>query len=122
MEELKLGVVESRFADIVWQNQPLSTKELVRLCEEQVNWKRTTTYTVLKKLCERGIFAMENSTVRELMTKEEFNAIQSERFVQESFGGSLPAFIAAFGTRKKLSEKEIAEIRRLIDSFNGSEG
>ena len=122
MEELKLGVVESRFADIVWQNQPLSTKELVRLCEEQLNWKRTTTYTVLKKLCERGIFAMENSTVRELMTKEEFNAIQSERFVQESFGGSLPAFIAAFGTRKKLSEKEIAEIRRLIDSFNGSEG
>ncbi|MBR2460122.1 MAG: BlaI/MecI/CopY family transcriptional regulator [Clostridia bacterium] len=121
MEELRLGVVESRFADIVWQNQPLCTKELVRLCEIQLNWKRTTTYTVLKKLCERGIFSMENSIVTATISKEEYIAIQSEKMVNESFGGSLPAFIAAFGTRKKLSEDDVREIRRLIALFTDSE-
>ncbi len=117
MTEIKLGMVEARFAEIVWQNAPLSTKELVARCEEELNWKRTTTYTVLKKLCERGIFAMENSTVTVLIGKEEFYAIQSEKFVEDTFSGSLPAFIAAFGSRKKPSAKELEEIRRIIDSF-----
>lgn len=117
MTEIKLGMVEARFADIVWQNAPLSTKELVTLCEEELNWKRTTTYTVLKKLCERGIFAMENSRVTVLIGKDEFYAIQSEKFVEETFSGSLPAFIAAFGSRKKPSAKELEEIRKIIDSF-----
>ena len=117
MEELKLGMVEGRFADIVWQNQPLSTKELVKLCESELNWKRTTTYTVLKKLCERGIFKTESSTVTAVMTREEFYAIQSEKFVEETFEGSLPAFIAAFSSRKKLSEEELAAIRRMIDDY-----
>lgn len=117
MDEMKLGMVEARFADIVWENEPLSTKALVKLCEEQLNWKRTTTYTVLKKLCERGIFHMENSVVRALIKKDEFYAIQSEKFVDETFEGSLPAFIAAFTTRKTPSAEEIDQIRRMIDSF-----
>ena len=117
MEEMKLGVVESRFADIIWENQPISTKELVKICENELNWKRTTTYTVLKKLCDRGIFYTENSIVTAILSKEEFQAIQSENFVGETFDGSLPAFIAAFTSRKRLSEKEIEEIRKMIDSF-----
>ncbi len=117
MDEIKLGMVEARFAEIVWQNEPLSTRELVILCEKELNWKRTTTYTVLKKLCEKGIFLTENSTVTSLITKGEFYAIQSEQFVDETFDGSLPAFIAAFGSRKKPSKQELEEIYRIIESF-----
>ena len=117
MEEIRLGVVEARFADIIWQNAPLTTRELVKLCEAELDWKRTTTYTVLKKLCERGIFTTENSTVTVLLTKEEFQAIQSEKFVGETFDGSLPAFIAAFTSRKKLSAAEVEEIRRMIEAY-----
>lgn len=117
MAEIKLGMVEARFADIVWENEPLTTKELVAFCEKELNWKRTTTYTVLKKLCERGIFKTENSVVTALISKSEFYAIQSEKFVDETFAGSLPAFVAAFTSRKKPSEKEIEEIKRMIDKF-----
>lgn len=117
MAEIKLGMVESRFANIVWENEPLTTKELVALCEKELNWKRTTTYTVLKKLCERGIFKAENSIVTALISKNEFYAIQSEKFVDETFAGSLPAFVAAFTSRKKPSEKEIEEIKRMIENF-----
>ena len=117
MEELRLGMVEGRFADIVWENQPVSTKDLVKLCDKELNWKRTTTYTVLKKLCERGIFKTENSVVTALISRDEFYAIQSEKFVDETFKGSLPAFIAAFSSRKKLSADELSELQRLIDSF-----
>ena len=117
MEDKRLGLVESHFADIVWANQPLSTKELVAICERELNWKRTTTYTVLKKLCERGIFKTENSVVSAILTKEEFQAIQSEKFVGETFDGSLPAFIAAFTSRKKLSADEVEEIRRMIEAY-----
>ena len=102
-KEIKLGMVEAHFADIVWAHEPVTTKELVTLCENELKWKRTTTYTVLKKLCERGIFVTENSTVTSLISKNEFYAIQSEKFVEETFRGSLPAFIAAFGSRKKPS-------------------
>ena len=117
MAEIKLGMVEARFADIVWANEPLTTKELVALCENELNWKRTTTYTVLKKLCEKGIFKTENSIVTSLISKDEFYAIQSENFVDETFAGSLPAFIAAFSSRKKPTEKELQEIKKLLDSF-----
>ncbi|MBR3968648.1 MAG: BlaI/MecI/CopY family transcriptional regulator [Clostridia bacterium] len=119
MADIKLGLIESRFADIIWESEPLATKKLVSLCEKQLNWKRTTTYTVLKKLCERGIFKTENSIVTSTMSKEEFYAIQSEQFVDETFKGSLPAFIAAFTKRKNLTEKEIDEIKQMIDSFKG---
>ena len=121
MEEMKLGMVEAHFADIVWQHAPMTTKELVAICERELNWKRTTTYTVLKKLCERGIFATENSTVSALVSREEFYAIQSEKFVEDTYAGSLPAFIAAFATRKRPSEQELDEIRRMLDAF-GTKG
>ena len=117
MAEIKLGMVETHFADIVWENEPLTTKELVALCEKELNWKRTTTYTVLKKLCERGIFKTENSIVTSLISKKEFYAIQSENFVDETFAGSLPAFIAAFSSRKKPTAKELEEIKKMLDSF-----
>lgn len=115
--DVKLGVVEAHFADIVWEHAPLSTKELIVLCEEQLQWKRTTTYTVLKKLCEKGLFQMQNRMITVCITREDFYALQSEQFVEETFSGSLPAFIAAFTKRKKLTTKELEEIRSLIDSF-----
>ena len=87
MEEVRLGMVEARFADIVWQNAPLTTKELVSYCEESLNWKRTTTYTVLKKLCDRGIFKLENGVVTVRMTRDEFHCVQSEKFVENNFNG-----------------------------------
>ena len=117
MNDMKLGLVESRFADIVWKHAPMTTRELVNLCENELNWKRTTTYTVLKKLCQRGIFKTENSMVTVLIDKSEFFATQSEQFVEENFGGSLPAFIAAFTARKAPSAKELEEIRRMIAIF-----
>lgn len=116
MHDRKLGVVESRFADIIWHNEPLHSRELVKLCEEQLSWKKPTTYTVLRKLCERGIFRNENGTVSACVSREDFYAMQSEQFVEETFDGSLPAFLAAFTTRKPLSKEEIAQIRALIDS------
>ena len=117
MTEYKLGVVESRFADIVWANAPLSTAELVKRCEAELQWKRTTTYTVLKKLGEKGLFRLEDGVVTALLSWEEYYAAQSEKFVEETFEGSLPAFLAAFTKRKQLSAKEVAEIRAMIDSY-----
>lgn len=116
MEEIKLGMVEARFADMIWQKVPVTTRELVRMAEKELNWKRTTTYTVLKKLCEKGIFQMDNSVVTALISREEFYAIQSEKFVENTFEGSLPAFIAAFTSRKKLSNEEMDSIMKMIDS------
>ena len=117
MTEYKLGVVESRFADIVWANAPLSTAELVKRCEAELQWKRTTTYTVLKKLGEKGLFRLQDGVVTALLSREEYYAAQSEKFVEETFEGSLPAFLAAFTKRKQLSAKEVAEIRAMIDSY-----
>ena len=114
MNEIRLGAIESRFADIVWERAPLSTAELIKICESEFGWKRTTTYTVLKKLCDRGIFAMNDKQVTSLISKEEFSAIQSDSFVKENFQGSLPAFIAAFASRNKLTDREIAEIRHMM--------
>ena len=119
MDERKLGVVEARFADLIWENEPLSSGALVRLCEEKLGWKKSTTYTVLKKLCQRGIFCNESGEVRSLISREDFFAAQSRRFVEESFDGSLPAFIAAFSAGKSLTPREIAEIRRMMDEMEG---
>ncbi len=115
MNELSLGAVESRFADIIWANEPLSTKRLVQLCEAELQWKRTTTYTVLGRLAERGLFRNEGGQVTALLSRDEFYARRSEQFVEETFGGSLPAFLAAFAARKPLTEDEVAQIRRLIE-------
>lgn len=117
MNEIKLGLVEAKFADIIWSNEPMTTKELVIACQNELEWKRTTTYTVLKKLCEKGIFKTEESVVTSIISKDEFYSIQSEQFIDETFSGSLPAFIAAFTKRKNLSEKEVEEIKSMIDKF-----
>lgn len=117
MEELRLGVVEAQFADIIWENEPLSSGELVKLCEKELEWKKSTTYTVLKRLCERGIFKNEKGMVSSVLTKAEYHAAQSEKFVEETFDGSLPAFVAAFTSRKKLTESEIEEIKQMIDCY-----
>jgi len=117
MEQLKLGTVEARFAEIVWANAPLTSGQLVKLCQQELNWKKSTTYTVLKKLCDRGLFLNSGGTVTALISKEEFYSKQSQAFVEESFNGSLPAFIAAFTKQRKLTAKEVAEIRSMIDSI-----
>lgn len=117
MEEIKLGVVESHFADIIWKNEPIHSGELAKLCQQELNWKRPTTYTVLRKLCERGLFQNLDGTVSSVISKQEFYAMQSEKFVEDTFDGSLPAFLAAFASRKALSMEEIAQIREMIDSY-----
>ena len=117
MEQTRLGTVEARFADIVWANVPVTSGQLVKLCEAELHWKKSTTYTVLKKLCDRGLFQNSGGTVTALMTREEYYGQQSHAFVNESFNGSLPAFIAAFSQRRKLTAKEVAEIRAMMDSM-----
>lgn len=117
MIDFKLGMIETHFADIIWLHEPLSSGELVKLCGEQLSWKKSTTYTVLKKLCGYGLFQNKNGQISSLITKDEFHAAQSEKFVDETFDGSLPAFIAAFATRKTLSSEELSQIRKMIDSF-----
>lgn len=119
MGDIKLGAVETHFAEIIWANEPITTSQLVKICGEELQWKRTTTYTVLKKLSEKGIFQTENSIVTSRISKGEFEAMQSEQFVEENFKGSLPAFLAAFSTRKKLSDKEIDEMKKLIEQMRG---
>ena len=119
MNDTKLGAVEARFADIVWENAPLTSPELVRLCNEAMGWKKSTTYTVLKKLCERGLFVNDNGTVKSLVSREGLLSDASESFVERTFDGSLPAFVAAFTAKKKLSAKEIAELRAMIDNMEG---
>lgn len=117
MGNLNLGLVETRFAELIWENEPLSTKELVELCQKELQWKRTTTYTVLKKLCNRGIFITEGSMVRSLVSKSDFYAMRSESFVEENFKGSLPVFLAAFTSRRALTSKDVYEIRKIIDTY-----
>lgn len=115
MAEYRLGAIEMRFADIIWNNEPLQSGELVKLCEKELNWKKSTTYTILRRLCERGIFQNTDGRVTSLVSKEEFTARQSEEFVEEAFQGSLPKFLTAFTTRKKLSDSEIQELQKIIE-------
>ena len=117
MADAKLGVVETRFADLIWDNEPISSGELVKLCEHELSWKKSTTYTMLHRLCERGIFQNIKGTVASLISKDEFNAVQSEKFVEETFDGSLPRFLTAFSMRKKLSSEEINELQKFIDEM-----
>ncbi len=117
MDEMKLGAVESRFAELIWQHEPLSSGELVRLCEKELCWKKSTTYTVLKKLCERGIFQNRDGIVTSRISRSDFFVRQGEQLVQEAFDGSLPAFIAAFTRRQTLSSDEVSQIRLMIDAY-----
>ena len=117
MSDYQMGAVESKFADIIWENEPISSTELSKRSEEILNWKKSTTYTVLKRLCDKGIFQNNKGTVTSLISKQDFYSMQSEKFVEETFEGSLPAFLAAFSKRKKLSADEVSEIRKMIDSY-----
>lgn len=117
MGDMRLGAIEAKFADLIWSNEPLSSAELVKLAAQELDWKKSTTYTVLRRLCEKGIFQNEDGTVTSKLSKSEFSAVQSEQFVEETFDGSLPAFLAAFTTRKALTAAEIAEIQQMIDSY-----
>ena len=117
MADYKLGEIETIFADIIWDNEPLSSRRLAELALERLDWKRTTTDTILKRLCDRELFQNEGGTVTSLVSREEFYARQSEMFVEETFHGSLPAFLAAFGSRKKLSDSEIDELQKVIDAM-----
>lgn len=119
MADYRLGTIEGRFADLIWQNEPLPSGELVRLCEQELGWKKSTTYTILRRLCERGIFQNQKGTVTSLISRQEFYARQSEQFVEESFGGSLPSFLAAFASRKKLSQQEVRQLQKIIDEHRG---
>ncbi len=115
MGTYQLGEMETRFAEIIWENEPMTSMELARRAEQAFGWKKTTSYTVLKRLCEKGLFKNEKTIVTSCMTREEYDAAKSERFVEETFGGSLPAFVAAFTKKRKLTEEEINEIRRMIE-------
>lgn len=112
--DYKLGEIEKRFADLIWDNEPINSGELVKLAEKELTWKKSTTYTILRRLCERGIFQNNESVVTSQISKEEFMARQSEQFVEETFNGSLPKFLTAFSRRKKLSETEIKEVLNII--------
>lgn len=117
MHPYRLGEMEQKFAELIWEKAPISSGELVKLCGGVFNWKRTTTYTMLKRLCERELFANENGTVVVRTTRQEFQAAQGEQFLNENFGGSLPIFLAAFSRRRKLSGTEVAELKRLIEEY-----
>ena len=111
----KLGAMEMRFAELIWANAPINSGELVKLCEKELSWKKSTTYTMLRRLCQRGIFKNEESIVTAVITRAEFDARESTDFVEEKFNGSLPRFLAAFNARKKLSDAEIEALQKLIN-------
>lgn len=115
MKEYKLTETEEKFAELIWMNEPILSGDLVKLSEIKMNWKKSTTYTVLKKICEKGIFKNENAVVSSLIKKDEYYAKQSISFVEDTFGGSLPKFLTAFIGSKKLSKNQAEELKKLID-------
>ncbi len=117
METPKIYESEYRFCLILWENEPVKSSELVRICSEQLGWKPTTTYTVIKRLAERGVLRNENTVVTSLVSREEVQSADIREMVEKRFGGSLPAFVAAFSRQKDLTDTEIDEIQRMIDRF-----
>jgi len=121
METPKVFESEYRFCLILWEHEPVKSSELVRLCKEQLGWKPTTTYTVIKRLSERGVLKNENTIVTTLVTKDEVQAAEIEELVEKKFEGSLPAFVAAFTRHQRFSKEEIDEVQAMIDRFRGGE-
>lgn len=115
MTQYRLGEIEAKFAALIWDNEPLTSGRLAELCRETLSWKKSTTYTILRRLCQRGIVQNDGGVVTSLLSREEFSALQSEEFVEEAFDGSLPKFLTAFTFRKKLSNEEIDQLQQLID-------
>lgn len=121
MEQFKLGEMEQRFADMIWAEAPIASGRLAERCAEEFGWKRTTAYTMLKRLCDRGIFANENGTVTAVMSREEFRAAQCQQFVDEYFHGSLPMFLTAFSRRRRLSSREVEQLRQMIEDYDSDD-
>ena len=119
MADIRMGPAETEFAEIIWAGEPITSGALSKKADEVLHWKKTTSFTVLKRLCERGIFQNQNGIVTSLISRDEFFARHSEQYVQDNFGGSLPAFMAAFSTHKKLTDKEIEEMKYLIEKMRG---
>lgn len=119
MEELRLCNSDYRFMTIVWEHAPVGSGELVRLCREQLGWKKSTTYTEIKRLCEKGLLKSEKAIVEPLVSREEVQAQESDAFVERTFAGSLPGFLTAFLGGKKLSDREAEELKELIDHYRG---
>lgn len=119
MAEIQLGVIEARFADMIWEREPVTSSELVKAAGEVFSWKRTTTHTVIKRLCEKGLFENNKGTITSIISRPQFYSMQSRKFVEDTFDGSLPAFIAAFTRNKSLTPEEAAEIHKIIDNTKG---
>ena len=117
MQQYKLTESEYRFVKIIWDNQPMPSSHLVEKCKDAFDWKKSTTYTMLKRLCEKGVLKNESSTVTALVSKQDVEKYQSSHIVNETFDGSLPNFIAAFMHDKKLTKEEAEKLKRLIDSY-----
>ena len=117
MEKTSLGIMEYHLLSLIWENEPLTSMQLVQLCGEAFDWKKSTTYTVLRRLCDKGLFQNKNGVVTSLISKDAFSSIRSEQFVNDDFEGSLPAFLTAFTRRKKLSKEEIEELEELIEKM-----
>lgn len=121
MDTPKVFESEYRFCLLLWDNEPIKSGDLAKLCAKKLDWKKSTTYTVIKRLTERGVIRSENSVVTSLVSKEEVQCAESRDFIDRTFGGSLPGFIAAFTSKQQLLPAEIAEIRRMIDSYGSSD-
>ena len=121
MAEIQLGIVESRFADMIWKNEPVSSSTLVKLAGEELQWKRTTVHTVLRRLCDKGLFQNDNGMVTSLVSREQFYAMQSQQFVDTTFHGSFPAFLAAFTKNRSLTDAERDMVRKMIDEAEEDE-
>lgn len=119
MAEIQLGIIEARFADMIWEREPVTSSELVKAAGKEFSWKRTTTHTVIKRLCEKGLFENNKGTVTSIIPRSQFYSMQSRKFVEDTFDGSLPAFIAAFTRNKSLTPEEAAEIHKIIDNTKG---
>lgn len=113
--EIQLGVIEARYADMIWEHEPVTSSELVKMTAVEFNWKRTTAHNVLRRLIDKGLFQNENGVVTSLISRDEFYSMQSKKYVEDTFEGSLPAFIAAFTQDSKLTPDEAEAIRRMID-------
>ena len=117
MTDLTMGAVESRFAALIWDNEPITAAELARLADRELSWKKTTAYTALKRLCEKGIFRNDSGTVTSVLSREEYQSRQSRRFLEDNCGGSLPVFLAAFTRRGDLSPADLQQIRKMLDDY-----
>lgn len=121
MKDIHLGTVEAKFAELIWEREPISSTALCKLANEELNWHKSTTYTVLRNLCEKGVFKNENAVVSSVLSRDEYYSLRSEIIVEEEFQGSLPAFVAAFAKRKQLTAEEIEFLSRIVDEYRSEE-